>query len=183
MTKVFDSTREIDGHIFIEACSMRSYEDRQSFIDSEVVNMMDSEHIYMLYIGGGYVPLAVAVIATNESDAVSAMEEYMRNNNRLDEIGEDDPGAEFFGEYELMIEMVPIDVVAGLIPPPPPEPITRYHHVRALEGRQIRISHREGVYTMTGDVRKSEDRLFTEVEVYQGKPLYREYIEKYRIIR
>lgn len=183
MTHVFDSTREIDGHIFIEASSMRSYEDRQSFIDNEVVNMMDSEHIYMFYIGGGFYPLRVAVIATNESDAESAMEEYMRNNNRLDEINEDDPGDELFGVYESFVEEVPVDVVAGLIPPPPPEPITRYHHVRALEGRQIRISHREGVYTMTGDVRKSEDRLFTEVEVYQGKPLYREYIEKYRIIR
>lgn len=63
---------------------------------------------YMLYVGTGFVPLTVAVIAREESDAVGAFEEWCRRNDRLGEIHEDDPDSEDWGEYECHIEIIPI---------------------------------------------------------------------------
>ncbi len=68
----------------------------------------------MLYVGGGFVPLRVAVLTTNarrwkavdEGDAVDAFEDWCRKTGREAEIGEDDPNVEE-PSYELFFERIP----------------------------------------------------------------------------
>jgi hypothetical protein len=61
------------------------------------------QHGYMLYIGDGFVPLTAAVIAYNESDAVETFEEWCRNNNRTDEIGEGEDYQEACRKYDHQV--------------------------------------------------------------------------------
>jgi hypothetical protein len=78
----------------------------------------------MLYVGGGYVPLAVAVLTldsaktrhVDEGAAVEAFEDWCRKNGRADEIGEDaeylakvkaDPDNTPSPEYECIIQRIP----------------------------------------------------------------------------
>lgn len=65
---------------------------------------------YMLYVGPGYVKLTFAVIAKSVEEASEVMEEWCRDNDKLDEIAEDDPDNEYFGEYELHSEPIPTPV-------------------------------------------------------------------------
>lgn len=77
-------------------------------------------HGVMLYVGGGYCPLQIAVL-TNDARgfhsldvgaAVSTFEEWARNNSRMDEIGEDVPCDDpVFGEYELVFQSIPQEVI------------------------------------------------------------------------
>jgi hypothetical protein len=74
---------------------------------SEAMEEPYGQNVYLLYVGGGYCPLTFAVLAYNESDAVSAMEEWCITHNRPEEIGLDDDETEpGYGEYELHIQTV-----------------------------------------------------------------------------
>jgi hypothetical protein len=62
----------------------------------------------LIHAGGGYVPLSAAVLTfgRDKSSAFSAFEEWARRTGRLDEIGEEDPDDECFGEYEATCECI-----------------------------------------------------------------------------
>jgi hypothetical protein len=88
----------------------------------EFIRRMRGMHGVMLYVGSGYVKLQVAVLTferTNWSDPTSSFEEWARNNDRAEEIGEDSdwasecnlhPDNSPEATYELHIENIPTDV-------------------------------------------------------------------------
>jgi len=63
---------------------------------------------FMLYVGEGFVPLAVAVIAWDESDATEAFEQWCLKNGREEELEENTDG-EY--TYSLVIEPIPWPIV------------------------------------------------------------------------
>jgi hypothetical protein len=73
------------------------------------------QHVYIILLGSGFVPLQFAVIARHEGDAYEAMEEWCRDNNRADEIGEDEAEDEdAWGEYESSYHEVPLKLLIEL---------------------------------------------------------------------
>lgn len=104
----FKDTNQINAMFYLDDSGQEM--ERQYFLKELVED--DGQKGFMLYVGGGYVPLSVAVIHWNESDAVGTFEEWCRNNDRLDEIGEDkDDDDEDWGTYELFIETIPEPVI------------------------------------------------------------------------
>jgi hypothetical protein len=93
-------------------------EDGHEMERDEFIRRMRSMHGVMLYVGGGFVKLQVAVLTFSQHDwdsPTSAFEEWARNTGRHDEIGEDeeyqakvkiDPD-NTYPEYELHIENIP----------------------------------------------------------------------------
>ncbi|MGZ6281849.1 MAG: hypothetical protein ACXWQ5_01025 [Ktedonobacterales bacterium] len=183
MPYIFEDTRNIDADHYLEGS--REYEDRAAFIAEGFPAMLDNESVYMVYLGGGYCPLRIAVIASNKSDAIETVEDYMREHDRAEEIGEDvDEDDPEYGEYESNIQTVPSDIVRGLTPPPPPEPETRYHTLSRLAGAVVFPRYRDGAYKLTGTVRKTDDSPL-EVEVYpfDMSRAYRYYVPASWIMR
>jgi hypothetical protein len=93
----------------------------------EFVYQLKDWHGLMLYVGSGFVKLTIAVLTLDdrrkahidEGSAVSAFEEWARNNGRAEEIGEDtewqatcqaDPDNAPEAEYELYFERIPYPV-------------------------------------------------------------------------
>lgn len=116
MPDVFDDTKNCKASFYLDEWGHEIT--KQDFI----LQLADWAGV-MLYIGGGYCPLQVAVLTTSdptrqnidESSAVSAMEEWARRTGREEEIGEDeeydakvqaDPD-NAQAEYELVIERIP----------------------------------------------------------------------------
>lgn len=105
---MFKDTRECNAMFYLD-------ENGHELDVNEFVHENVEWHGLMLYVGGGFVPLAVAVLTCDArgfyrpdwGSAASTFEEWCRNNGRLDEIGEDNPDDEYFGEYELVIEEIP----------------------------------------------------------------------------
>ena len=83
--KLFEETKKADAHYYLDDVGLEI--DRQELLE-EMFNF--NQPAYMLYVGEGFVPLRVAVVAWNESDAVEVMEDWARKTGRSDEIGEDD---------------------------------------------------------------------------------------------
>jgi len=111
MSHVFEDTLTANAMYYLSSCSEIT---REEFLAEHA----EGWRCHMLYVGGGYVPLTVAVATANHRDfygadwsgAASMFEEWARNNGRLDEIGEDNPDDEYFGEYELRIEDIPEEI-------------------------------------------------------------------------
>ena len=132
---MFDDTKRMDAHFLLD--DQGNEQTREEMLEQ----IVREDSVWMLYVGGGYVPLRVAVNAHHESDAASAFEEWARDNGRLDEIGEENPCSackthmtwvadgrcwcskcdsivsfpEHFGEYELVIQQVPQDILKGAV--------------------------------------------------------------------
>jgi len=63
---------------------------------------------YMIYLGGGYDPLRIAIIARDEENAYEIMEEWCRNTDRLEEINQHiNENDEEWGNYESFIQWLP----------------------------------------------------------------------------
>ena len=71
---------------------------------------------FMIYVGAGYCPLKVAVFAHNASDAYSTFEEWARNTDRYDEIGEgEDQDPQYFGDYESTFQTITQGMIRPLL--------------------------------------------------------------------
>jgi hypothetical protein len=116
---MFDNTKKCNAHFYLDDSG---YElSREIFIKELFRGVEEWDQTgFMLYVGAGYVPLAVAVISWNESDAVSLFEEWARKSDRAEEIGEDeewlkaceaDPDNCPEPTYELHIEVIPNPIV------------------------------------------------------------------------
>jgi len=82
--KLFDDTIKMDAHLYLTS------DGDVTTRDDLLREMRDSYPIYMVYLGGGFVPLKLAVQAfTCEGNAWEAVQERARKADRLDEIGED----------------------------------------------------------------------------------------------
>jgi hypothetical protein len=101
-----DDTKNLDAMYYLDDSGDEIT--REEFLKElfYATNWMDQKG-FMLYVGGGYVPLRVAVISWNESDAHSTFQDWARRVGRLDEISEDDDDAEDYGEYEAFVEVIP----------------------------------------------------------------------------
>lgn len=117
---LFEDTRKCDAMRYLD-------EHGHEITRHQFVHELKEWAGLMLYVGGGYVPLRVAVLTldgakdryVDEGAAVSAFEEWARNSGRAEEIGEDDeylakvkadPDNTPSPEYELMIERIPYPV-------------------------------------------------------------------------
>ena len=87
---------------------------REAFL-SELFCVANSygQHGYMLYVGPGYVPLRVAVISWNESQAVESFEDWCRRTDRQEEINQADEEDAYWCEYELLIEVIPVPEITS----------------------------------------------------------------------
>jgi hypothetical protein len=101
-----DDTKNLDAMYYLDDSGDEIT--REEFLKElfYATNWMDQKG-FMLYVGGGYVPLRVAVIAWHESDAFATFEEYARNAGQLGEINEHDVDADNYGEYEAFVEVIP----------------------------------------------------------------------------
>lgn len=102
MARVYEDTAKADAHFYLDE---RGNEiTRREFLEE----LYEGYYAYMIYVGGGYVPLRVAVLtvshrryrAGDEGSAIEAFEEWAREN-RPEEIGE---GPEFEKEVQEAIE-------------------------------------------------------------------------------
>ena len=115
MSKLFRDTLAANADFYLDDGGNEIT--REEFIAQNA----DGWRSHMLYIGGGFSPLKVAVLTCNArgfysadwGSAVSAMEEWARNTDRFDWIAEDDPDDEFYGEYELTIQDIP-ETIGGI---------------------------------------------------------------------
>lgn len=118
--QLFEDTRTCNASFFLD-------ENGHEITKHEFVYQLKEWAGLMLYIGGGFVPMPVAVLTldgarqrhVDEGSAVEAMEEWARRTGRKDQIGEDDewqarvqadPDNAPEAEYELMIERIPYPV-------------------------------------------------------------------------
>jgi hypothetical protein len=82
--KLFDDTIKMNAHFYLTS------DGDETTRDDLLREMRDGYPIYMVYLGGGYVPLKLAVEAfTGEHETWEAAQEWARKADRLDEIGED----------------------------------------------------------------------------------------------
>lgn len=119
--KPFRETINIDAHFYLDDYGQEIT--REEFI----LEMRESQsNAIMLYVGGGFVPLRIAVLTQGDdlSSAHSAFEEWARGNDRLDEINESDPDDEYFGEYESTHQVINISLI---------EPFLEFEYASALE--------------------------------------------------
>ena len=101
---LFKDTKECNASLYLD------YVGYEITRDELLLAILNGDKAAMLYVGGGYVPLTVAVVVMAHDDiceACSTFEDWCRKNDRLDEIGEDEPESEWFGEYECHIEQIP----------------------------------------------------------------------------
>jgi len=110
MSQIYEDTADAKAAVYLS--SGGSEISRMEFLES----VHDGQWSYMLYVGGGYVPLTVAVTTDShrdyhgggESDAVSTFEEWARDE-RPEEIGEGP-------DYEKEVQEA---IAAGEEPPEP----------------------------------------------------------------
>ena len=99
--KPFKDSINIDAHFYLDDSGDEIT--RTQFIQDMYTWGNDT---FMLYVGGGFVPLRIAIHAYSLTDAYGTFEEWARNNDRLDEIGESDPCDEHFGQYESVHQVI-----------------------------------------------------------------------------
>lgn len=82
--KLFKDTKTMNAMFYLTS------DGDETARDDVLREMRDGYPIYMVYLGGGYVPLTLAVEAfVHEGEAWEAVQEWARKADRLDEIGED----------------------------------------------------------------------------------------------
>lgn len=100
--KPFKDTINVDAHFYLNDSGDEIT--RTQFIQDMHEWGNDA---FVLYVGGGYCPLRVAIFAHNASDAYCTFTEWARNDDRLDEIGEgEDQDPQYFGEYESTYQAI-----------------------------------------------------------------------------
>lgn len=136
-TPLFEDTRRCNAMFYLD-------EHGKEITRHEFVHELKDWAGLMLYVGGGYVPLRVAMLTldgpkdryVDEGGAVSAFEEWCRSNGRAEEIGEDaewqekveaDPDNTPSPEYELMIQRIPYPVEGYLFE-------DQYQDIKIYEG-------------------------------------------------
>jgi hypothetical protein len=106
---MFDDTKTVNAHFYLD-------ESGHEVLPGEFLHeILDGWYGFMLYVGGGFCPLAIAVLTSSArgyhgadlSEAASTFEEWARDTGRLSEIHEDDPDDEYFGQYKAMAEGIP----------------------------------------------------------------------------
>lgn len=109
--KLFDDTQNVSAMFYLDYSGLQIT--RREFLQAFRAETRHPSrydlHGYMLYVGDGYVPLTIAVLAYNESDAIGAFEDWCRRTGREDEIAEDDESIAdgYEGEYQLVIQQIP----------------------------------------------------------------------------
>jgi hypothetical protein len=109
---LFEYTKKADAHFYLDDSGHEM--NKGEFIEELFCSMKNmGQNGYMFYIGEGE-PLRIAVISWSEGDALSTMEEWIRNEGRQEEIGEDADWLERLEinpnaapEYSLHVEVIP----------------------------------------------------------------------------
>lgn len=93
----FEMTRTIDAHYYIVDGGMGNAHvvGRREWLRTAKNDMQRKGETYgmaayMFYVGDSFVPLTIAVLSWSESDAYSAVEDWARQANRMEELEDED---------------------------------------------------------------------------------------------
>lgn len=123
---MFDTTKTLDAHYFLLDGGSPDKVGKREWLRTAKRDMGigrtlgygQGAHAYMFYIGGGYVPLAVAVLSYSESDAWAIVEQWAIDSGRGDEVGYPQGYAtpeDERDEAEAVCENVPYSVVCDVL--------------------------------------------------------------------